>query len=49
MVTISKEAAQYILDILDSYDDKGPTGEGWQSEKLLNVIEELETAIKEDN
>jgi len=46
-VTISMEAAKRILDIIDDYDDEGPTHEGWQSIELIDTIEELREAIEE--
>ncbi len=35
-----------ILDAVQSYDDCGPEGEGWQSKELELAVAMLETALE---
>ena len=45
MVTIDLTDEQYCLlkDLLLDYDDCGPLGEGWQSDALKNLCDEIIT------
>lgn len=46
VVSLSVEHAKFIADILENYDDCGPTGEGWQSEKLMEINAALKAALE---
>ena len=41
-IRISQRSLQWMLEKLALFDDKGPPGEGWQSDELIGLIAELE-------
>jgi hypothetical protein len=41
----TKEALQFVVDLLQYYTDDGPEDAGWQSEELRNSLVLLEQLI----
>jgi len=39
------EALIALLPLVRDLEDKGPPGEGWQSDELLNIVKAADTAI----
>lgn len=48
-VTLPRELAVRLLEHIESLQDEGPVGEGWQSDNLVADIEALKTAISRSN
>ena len=42
---VKKEIIERVLDKLYEVTDRGPPGEGWKSDELINLIHELEDLI----
>ena len=42
---LSKDDVEFIRDILSYYEDKGPIGYGWQSDRLKEVNKRLDELL----
>ena len=45
-VVLSREHVKFIADILENYDDCGPSGEGWQSQAMTEINKALQAALE---
>jgi len=44
-IAIDKQLLITAIDRLKDFDDDGPAGRGWQSDRLLQLIDDLEDAL----
>jgi hypothetical protein len=47
-VMVPRAALEFVMDILRSYDDEGPRGEGWQSQELEAAVQALDAALAKE-
>jgi len=47
-ITLTDEEADLLESVLFSYDDEGPDGEGWQSEQLKKLRDNIAQQIKDN-
>ena len=45
-IELTKEQVEIFEDAVYFYCDKGPCGEGWKSDRLIEVIKIVEDAIE---
>ena len=43
---LDKNEVSELLYYLEPVEDEGPTGKGWKSKQLLNIVEKLETYLR---
>ena len=43
---LDKNEVSELLYYLEHVEDEGPTGKGWKSKQLLNIVEKLETYLR---
>lgn len=48
MILVPRELLELLLEKVEDLDDKGPGGEGWQSEELESAIEQLKELLKKE-
>jgi len=46
IITLTREQAEKLEDVLSFTQDEGPWGEGWQSDELMELCEIVEKALQ---
>lgn len=45
IISLPRETVENVLDILYATEDIGPTGQGWKTNELIELIHVLEEAV----
>jgi hypothetical protein len=48
-ITLTTKQWNWIEEILSYYEDKGPTGEGWQSDELIELCKIFNNSLNSNN